>query len=788
MAHPRVAFAYMKHMAFNGEMGAAHSLLKDFVRASVPAAPTTPDFDGRAKARLLARCHLKLGEWHAALQDTLTDDAIPLILDAYAQATQLDHGWYKAWHAWALMNFEAVGYYEKSGGREDRMRAHLAPALQGFFRSIALLRGNSLQDTLRLLTLWFKYGYLVEVNDAVVEGIKTVSIDTWLQVIPQLIARIHTPSAMVGRLIHQLLADIGRQHPQALIYPLTVASKSQSVPRRSAALSIMDTMRLHSAVLVEQALLVSEELIRVAILWHEMWHEGLEEASRLYFGEHNIEGMFAKLEPLHQRLEKGPETLREISFNQAFGRDLHEAHEWCKKYQRSGVINDVHQAWELYYLVFRRISKQLPQLTSLELQYVSPKLLAARDLELAVPGTYRSGEPAIRIASFVPQLNVISSKQRPRKLTVKGSDGLDYVYLLKGHEDLRQDERVMQLFGLVNTLLAADPETFKRHLSIQRYSVIPLSPNSGLIGWVPHCDTLHALIRDYRESRKILLNIEHRLMLQMAPDYDNLTLVQKVEVFRHALHNTTGQDLYKVLWLKSVNSESWLDRRTNYTRSLAVMSMVGYILGLGDRHPSNLMLDRFSGKILHIDFGDCFEVAMHREKFPERIPFRLTRMLINAMEVSGIEGNYRMTCESVMRVLRENKDSLMAVLEAFVYDPLINWRLIEGTGKTVPKKKGVIDSNAAEMLEEGAAPFGARQKPRSESELLHSMESMGENKPEVLNERAVTVIARVQAKLTGRDFAPNETLDVPTQVQRLIRQATSHENLCQCYIGWCPFW
>ena len=97
-----------------------------------------------------------------------------------------------------------------------------------------------------------------------------------------------------------------------------------------------------------------------------------------------------------------------------------------------------------------------------------------------------------------------------------------------GHEDLRQDERVMQLFGLVNTLLDKDPTTSKRHLSIQRYSVIPLSTNSGLIGWVPHCDTLHALIRDYREKKKILLNIEHRIMLRMAPDYDHLTLMQKV--------------------------------------------------------------------------------------------------------------------------------------------------------------------------------------------------------------------------------------------------------------------
>jgi hypothetical protein len=45
---------------------------------------------------------------------------------------------------------------------------------------------------------------------------------------------------------------------------------------------------------------------------------------------------------------------------------------------------------------------------------------------------------------------VIPSKQRPRKITARGEDGLDYVFLLKGHEDLRQDERVMQLFGQVH--------------------------------------------------------------------------------------------------------------------------------------------------------------------------------------------------------------------------------------------------------------------------------------------------------------------------------------------------
>ena len=52
-------------------------------------------------------------------------------------------------------------------------------------------------------------------------------------------------------------------------------------------------------------------------------------------------------------------------------------------------------------------------------------------------------------------------------------------------------------------------------------------------------------------------------------------------------------------------------------------------------------LRRYSGKLLHIDFGDCFEASMNREKFPERVPFRLTRMMVRAFEVSGIEGNFR---------------------------------------------------------------------------------------------------------------------------------------------------
>ena len=453
-----------------------------------------------------------------------------------------------------------------------------------------------------------------------------------------------------------------------------------------------------------QALLVSQELIRVAILWEEEWHEVLEEASRLYFGEGNTRAMLDLLLSKHEALARGPTTLREASFLQYFGSELQGACEYLKQYisimeskkkeipsvnaappakrTKGAILSDEEKrlamAWELYYSVFKKINQSLTSLNALDLSSVSPHLQDCLNLTLGVPGTYRVNGKAVRIVQVKKNVQVIKSKQRPRRIVILGEDGKKYMFVLKGHEDLRQDERAMQLFGLVNALLFRDRRTENDDLSIQRYAIVPLSPMVGLISWVPQCDTLHDLIKDYRDSKRVMLNVEHRLMQGMAPStgYDSLMKVQKLEIFRSALDNTPGDDLAKILWHRSETSEAWLLRRTSYTRSLAVMSMVGYILGLGDRHPSNLMLNRVNGKVLHIDFGDCFEVAMHREKFPETVPFRLTRMLVNAMEVSGVEGTYRLTCEKVMSVLRENRDSLIAMLEAFVYDPLISWRLL----------------------------------------------------------------------------------------------------------------
>jgi hypothetical protein len=81
---------------------------------------------------------------------------------------------------------------------------------------------------------------------------------------------------------------------------------------------------------------------------------------------------------------------------------------------------------------------------------------------------------------------------------------------------------------------------------------------------------------------------------------------------------------------------------------------------------SNILIISTSGKVAHIDFGDSFEAAMHRENVPEKVPFRLTRMLVNAMEVTGVNGTYKKICQDSMKMCRANKESILAVLEAFI--------------------------------------------------------------------------------------------------------------------------
>ena len=92
------------------------------------------------------------------------------------------------------------------------------------------------------------------------------------------------------------------------------------------------------------------------------------------------------------------------------------------------------------------------------------------------------------------------------------------------------------------------------------------------------------------------------------------------------------------------------------------MQMVGHVLGLGDRHINNILIDNTSGEVVHIDLGVAFEQGRILPT-PEKIPFRLTRDIVDGFGPAGVEGVFRACCEQSITVLRQNSQAVLTVLE-----------------------------------------------------------------------------------------------------------------------------
>jgi FKBP12-rapamycin complex-associated protein len=369
----------------------------------------------------------------------------------------------------------------------------------------------------------------------------------------------------------------------------------------------------------------------------------------------------------------------------------------------------------------------------IDLMDASPALAELKDVAIPVPGTYDPNSNLIYVHGMGEVIPIIESKQRPRRLFVRGSDGIEYSFLLKAHEDTRLDERVMQLFSFINTFVDAK-------MAIETYRVIPITGEVGLIGWVQDCNTLFDLIRQHREKKGIGLELEFQYVMSKFPNYDVLGIPEKIRAFEEGLKKASGTDLKAIMLNNSADSAHWLDRRSNFTASLAMTSMAGYLLGLGDRHMMNIMMKTKTAKLVHIDFGDCFEVAQNREAFPEKVPFRLSRQLINALEVAGINGTFRSSCQMIASLLRQNIDQIIGLLSVFTYDPLKQWS-------------------------SGAVMGSSEQSPE-----------------------AVRFMGRIIDKLQGNDFEGRMNLTVEMQVDLLIEQATAGRNLCQMFKGWYAWW
>jgi len=210
---------------------------------------------------------------------------------------------------------------------------------------------------------------------------------------------------------------------------------------------------------------------------------------------------------------------------------------------------------------------------------------------LIVPGQHLTLSPvrcendAPKLSSCDPEILVLSSKMRPKRLEMRGSDGKDYVWLVKSGEDLRQDERLQQLFSSINHTLSTDIKCSQRRLNLITYAVIPVSKRTGLVEWVQNTAPMDELYDLGKLPAKEYTSLHPggegwKDYIKSFKEGDNDQIDQK---FQQIVNNIDGHLMKRALMSKQPSAQAQFLMRANFSTSLAAMNASHYILGIGDR-------------------------------------------------------------------------------------------------------------------------------------------------------------------------------------------------------------
>ncbi|KAK2405514.1 Ataxia telangiectasia-mutated and RAD3 protein [Trifolium repens] len=440
----------------------------------------------------------------------------------------------------------------------------------------------------RLLTLWFDFGsmYLrsgsskkdlkavhLKVDSVMKSCLKDLPTYHWLTVLPQLVSRICHQNADIVKLVKTIITSVLRQYPQQGLWIMAAVSKSTVPSRREAAAEIIQLAR-----------------------------KGFGPGSN----ENSLFGQFASLVDHLIKLcfHAGQSRARTINLSTEFSA--------LKRMMPLGIIMPIQQS----------LTVNLPAYDGNLGDSLMSNIFSATDLPT--------------ISGIADEAEILSSLQRPKKIILLGSDGLERPFLCKPKDDLRKDARMMEFTAMINRLLSKYPESRRRKLYIRTFAVVPLTEDCGLVEWVPHTRGLRQILQDIyitcgkfdrQKTNPQIKRIYDQCQGKMPED---VMLKDKIlPMFPPIFHK----------WFLTTFSEpaAWFRARVAYAHTTAVWSMVGHIVGLGDRHGENILFDSTSGDCVHVDFSCLFDKGLQLEK-PELVPFRLTQNMIDGLGITGYEG------------------------------------------------------------------------------------------------------------------------------------------------------
>uniref|UniRef100_W5KIE9 DNA-dependent protein kinase catalytic subunit n=1 Tax=Astyanax mexicanus TaxID=7994 RepID=W5KIE9_ASTMX len=640
---------------------------------------------------------------------------------------------------------------------------------------------------------------------------EVVSVPCWQLIgwISQMMALLDKPEAVA---VQHVLEEIAECYPQALVYPFMISSESYTFEESASGHRNQEFVEklkstLDKGGVIKEFVDALQQLTNPEMLfkdWLDEVKNQLEKPSvdkkvlrDLYgemsasLGDSKAPGFGSFRKKFVQRFSKEVEKL--------FGPGGSKLYEKRKDKEYLKKVDELAMSMRGFQKEPGNLKEYSPWLSNFRVETLRS--------ELEVPGQYDGRSKPLpeyhaKITGFDERVKVMTSIRRPKRLIVRGDDEKDHPFLVKGGEDLRQDQRIEQLFGVMNIILSQDAACSQRSLMLRTYQVIPMTSRIGLIEWMENTCTL----KDFLASRRT--EKEQKTITRPNEIYDawiskaagkSEGIMRYAEVYRKAnrtdtvnnfkkIEQTVPEDLLRRAFVRmSTTPEAFLSLRSHFASSHALLCISQWVLGIGDRHLSNFMINTETGGMIGIDFGHAFGSATQFLPVPELMPFRLTRQFVNLMRPMAESGLIRSVMVHSLRAYRDDPELLLNTMDVFVKEPSLDWKNFA----VKQLKKGGTWTESVDTQEINWYPLQkvnfARRKLEGANPAVITSEELRLGFEKAAAFKGMLAVARGSEEHNIRARLGEKDLSVEHQVDCLIDQATDANLLGRVWVGWEPW-
>ncbi|ODQ63382.1 hypothetical protein NADFUDRAFT_28952 [Nadsonia fulvescens var. elongata DSM 6958] len=329
---------------------------------------------------------------------------------------------------------------------------------------------------------------------------------------------------------------------------------------------------------------------------------------------------------------------------------------------------------------------------SINLEALSPHLSEfhyQKFEDVEIPGQYLQQKDNnlhfIKVDRFMPTVDVVRGFGIcSRRITIRGHDGSMHAFAVQypAARYCRREERVVQLFRILNTFLGRNKETRRRNLQFTLPAAVPLSPHIRLVEDDSRYISMLAIYEDFcnriGQSRDEPINyITKKMRAAFDPKFPKPDISSvKMEILCAIQANLVPSTVLRDYFARTYRSfeDFWLFRK-QFSHQYAGVVFMTFMMSINNRTPHKLLINQGSGDVWATEMLPTIPPQKSSPAFHngEPVAFRLTPNIQALMGPTALEGLFSMSVMNIARCLTEPELDLEQYLSLFVRDEMISW-------------------------------------------------------------------------------------------------------------------